>query len=112
MSIKRIDTAKIKSAVKRLSAVLLVLALSLLVCSCSGGQKSSAESGGAEAPKGNTASQSLPTVLDTTEYLLYQNIFFNGAGADYNGTRVTKKGTFATIYDAYSKTNRYFVWGY
>lgn len=96
---------------KRTFAVLLALLLALIACSCSGGESSSADVD-TEATEQGSASQAMPTVLDPTEYLLYQNIFFSGAGADYEGTRVTKKGTFATVYDAFNKTKRYYVWGY
>lgn len=60
----------------------------------------------------NTKSEAMPTVLDTTEYMLYQNIFFNDQGADYDGKEVTKKGTFTILYDEYNSTVRYYVWGY
>ena len=54
----------------------------------------------------------MPTKLDTMEYTLYQNIFFNDKASDYNGQAVEKEGTFATLYDAYNNKTRYYVWGY
>ena len=63
---------------------------------------------------GNTAgsSEGMPTVLSTTEYSLYQNIFYNDMAADYTDKQVTKEGTFTTLYDAFYDTTRYYVWGY
>ena len=54
----------------------------------------------------------LPTVLNQTEYVLYQNIFFNGAADDYLGKTMTKEGTFTRLTDAFSGKTRYYVWGY
>ncbi len=51
-------------------------------------------------------------VLQPTEYTLYQNIFINDQGGDYDNTSVTKKGTFTAIYDEYNSMTRYYVWGY
>ena len=60
-------------------------------------------SGGENAP---------PTILNSMEYTLYMNIFYNKQGEDYTGQQVTKKGTFATIEDRYGEVTRYYVWGY
>ena len=57
-------------------------------------------------------SSSLPYVLNPTEYVLYQNIFYNETGDDYVGNTVTKTGTFAVLQDSYSQITRYYVWGY
>lgn len=65
------------------------------------------ESGEVSAKKGE-----FPSVTDAMEYTLYQNIFYNNEGETYEGQTMTKTGTFATIYDEYSKMNRYYVWGY
>lgn len=54
----------------------------------------------------------MTTVLDTTEYVLYQNIFFNGQSSAYTDKPVTKKGTFTVLFDAYNDRTRYYVWGY
>ena len=58
------------------------------------------------------ATSKMPTVLNTTEYTLYQNIFYNDRKADYDGKAATKEGAFATVYDAYNGVERYYVWGY
>lgn len=54
----------------------------------------------------------MPTVVNTAEYVLYQNIFFNDLKSDYNGQETVKEGTFATLYDAFNDVTRYYVWGY
>lgn len=54
----------------------------------------------------------VPAVLQPTEYTLYQNIFINNQGKDYDNTSVTKKGTFTVIYDEYNSVIRYYVWGF
>ncbi|MGN0521194.1 MAG: hypothetical protein ACI4IQ_01005 [Eubacterium sp.] len=94
---------------KKTISVLLLIALVLSLCACS---KSNSD-GEAVSEKADTnASSTMQTVLDSTEYVLYQNIFYNDKGADYEGQTVTKKGTFATIIDKYNDTTRYYVWGY
>lgn len=54
----------------------------------------------------------MPTKLDTMEYTLYQNIFYNKQIDQYAGQAATKEGTFTTLYDAYNDVTRYYVWGY
>ena len=59
-----------------------------------------------------TSSTVMQTVLNTAEYTLYQNIFYNDTKADYNGKNASKEGVFTSIYDAYNSRERYYVWGY
>lgn len=80
----------------------LLLAIALLCSACSGG------SGTAEK---KTISE-VPVILNQAEYLLYQNIFYNNYGAQYENTPVTKTGVFASIRDAFNDRTRYYVWGY
>lgn len=54
----------------------------------------------------------MKTNLSQAEYTLYQNIFYNNQKGDYAGKSVEKEGTFATLYDAFNKVERYYVWGY
>jgi hypothetical protein len=54
----------------------------------------------------------MPTVVNTTEYVLYQNIFYNDQKSDYAGQSTVKEGTFTTLYDAFNDVTRYYVWGY
>ncbi len=61
---------------------------------------------------GKSSGKSFETVLDTNEYAMYYNIFYNDQGGEYDGKPVFKKGTFATLYDEYSGITRYYVWGY
>ncbi len=85
---------------KKLTALLLLLLLLLTLSAC--GEDAPAEEEGA----------AMPTVLNQTEYVLYQNVFFNGAADDYLGKTVTKEGTYTRLYDAFSEKYRYYVWGY
>lgn len=82
--------------------VMLLLAACLLLCSCS---KTSEF-------KTLEPTDTLPQVMDTNEYLLYQNIFYNDMAGDYVGKKVTKTGIFTSIYDAFNNRTRYYVWGY
>lgn len=83
-------------------------------------EKTNAVTNSASATQANSSAQinetintdKMPTVLNTAEYTLYQNIFFNDQKKDYDGKSATKEGTFATIYDAYNDVTRYYVWGY
>ena len=103
---------------KRLVSLLLAALLLLGLAACS---DSKTEPTGTKAPTVTDStdveiaprtSKTLPTVLNQTEYVLYQNIFFNGAADDYVGKTAVKEGTFARIYDAFSQKYRYYVWGY
>ncbi len=111
---------------KKISALLAVLMLLLAFCSC--GEKEEplttaapttvADAGETEA---STAEQkevkisdvaAFDTIIKDSEYTLYTDIFYNQTGDQYVGETVTKKGTFATLYDEYNKVVRYYVWGY
>ena len=59
-----------------------------------------------------SSDNSMPTVLDPTEYALYTNIFYNGQGGSYVGKSVTKVGIFTVITDSFHQCTRYYVWGY
>lgn len=82
---------------KKLLSLLLVFSSLTLLGAC--GKK----------PK---SSDKLPTVLNTVEYSLYQNVFYNEQGGNYVGKTFKKTGVFTTIYDAFSGRTRYYVWGY
>ena len=51
-------------------------------------------------------------VLNPMEYTLYQNIFYNDMGANYEGQNETKEGIFTVVQDKYNNRTRYYVWGY
>lgn len=89
---------------KRVLCVCLVLTL-LTLCACQ--SKADADAG---ADSGKSAS--LPTVLNTNEYVLYQNIFFNGQADDYVNKPATKVGTYTILRDQFNQVDRYYVWGY
>ena len=78
----------------------------VLLCSaCSGGGSAS---GSAEVK----TTAEVPVVLNQAEYVLYQNIFYNDYGPQYDNTPVTKNGVFAIIQDGFTNVTRYYVWGY
>ena len=85
------------------SVIISVLLIIAIFAGCSGGK---------DSKKTAVADKKMPTVLNTTEYQLYQNIFYNDQKNDYDGKEAQKEGTFATIFDAYNDTERYYVWGY
>lgn len=81
---------------------LLLIALALSGCgNTNGAGKSAANTTG-----------SIPVILSQSEYLLYQNIFYNSYGPQYEGQSVTKRGVLAKIHDAFNDRERYYVWGY
>lgn len=96
---------------KWLVVLCTVLMTAVLLQGCGG---STADPGTPSQQEKTVAStgDGMPTVVNTAEYTLYQNIFFNEMKADYNGTDAVKEGTFATIYDAFNDVTRYYVWGY
>lgn len=94
---------------KRILAACIVMILVLL----SGCGKTADSPSGASAPSaGSETGGSMPTVVNTAEYTLYQNIFFNDAKADFAGKATAKTGTFTILQDAYNDCTRYYVWGY
>ena len=84
-----------------------VLAIVLILLFCSACSKSpSAESGQ------QSKTDKRPEVFSQDEYVLYQNVFYSDYGKKYAGSKITKEGIFATVYDAFNKRQRYYVWGY
>ena len=81
----------------------LLLAAALLCSACS--------SGGNTAAEQKTIAE-VPVILNQAEYVLYQNIFYNEYGAQYENTPVIKNGVFAIIQDGWAGKARYYVWGY
>ena len=88
---------------KRLTFVLLLLCAALLLSAC--GEKKDA------APLA-TSTAKVPVVINSAEYTLYQNVFYNNYAPQYDGKSVTKRGVLAVVQDAYSDMTRYYVWGY
>ena len=85
----------------------IILAVGVIVgcfgCGMSGTPDTATDSGGVG---------DRPETFSQDEYVLYQNIFYNGYGGDYDGKPVEKEGVFAVISDAYNDRQRYYVWGY
>lgn len=90
---------------KKIISVLLCLVFVFALVGCGKSENSSQNGDSADV---NT----MVTVLDPTEYVLYQNIFYNEQGSQYVGKEVTKKGVFTKLFDEYNSTVRYYVWGY
>lgn len=95
---------------KKIISLLLCVALMCAAFAGCSGEKKAETGDSAETVK--KATDEMPTVLNTAEYTLYQNIFFNDQKNDYNGKEAKKEGTFATVFDAYNNVERYYVWGY
>ena len=89
---------------KRFLLAALLLAAVILCTACGG------DSGGNQT--GAPTANEVPVVLSQVEYTLYQNIFANQTGSQYEGREFTKQGVFGVIYDAFSSRTRYYVWGY
>ena len=94
---------------KRILVLFLAVLLLLSLAACKGSDSPAAEAGPELLPHGEDA---MPTVLNQTEYVLYQNIFFNDMADDYLGKTLTKEGTYTRLYDAFNGKFRYYVWGY
>ena len=108
---------------KKLVALVMTIILCFTLASCSGGneQPDAAEVSKLLEQGGTTASDSdsddepmaeMKTSIDTMEYTLYQNVFYNDQKSEFAGSPAEKEGTFTTLYDAYNDTTRYYVWGY
>lgn len=92
---------------KKITIFAIVIAIMVSLCSCGNVSQQSSQ------PNENAAvGTSLPQVMSSDEYLLYQNIFFNDGGSSVEGQQRTFKGVFAELHDFYSNVTRYYVWGY
>lgn len=105
---------------RTLISVLLALAI-LAVCTGCGGDPSAApeETGSGQTTdpseqdsSGAKVSTERQEQFSADEYLLYQNVFYQDYGKSCDGTKVSKVGVYASIYDAYNERQRYYVWGY
>lgn len=92
---------------KKILLPLLLTITLLLLTACGSGTKT-AETKDETTKKMTTT---VPVILNQTEYLLYQNVFYNGY-ADSNTGAVTKNGVYAVIQDAFHNVTRHYVWGY
>lgn len=95
---------------KKLISVLLCISLVLAFVGCSKGTDDSTKT--TEKTDKVEESTVIETILNPTEYILYQNIFSNNQTADYAGKETTKEGIFTILYDEFNSTTRYYVWGY
>lgn len=92
---------------KKLISALLCLSLLFAFVGCSKN-----ESNNEPQPTEQVVSQKMETILDPNEYVMLQNIFYNDQADDYVDKDVSKKGIFTILYDEFSGTQRYYVWGY
>lgn len=95
---------------KKVFAFILAVTMLCVLASCGGKTPDETENG----QNNSTAvgASGMKEKFDQMEYTLYTNIFFNDRGSDYEGQRLTKEGSFASIYDAYNSVTRYYVWGF
>ncbi|MCH5197496.1 MAG: hypothetical protein J1E34_01205 [Oscillospiraceae bacterium] len=102
---------------KKIVALLLTFSFLFSLAACSGvnsGNEQVTDAKGNVLPS-NIPSDSISAIkekFDQMEYAAYCNIFYDKQGADYEGKKLTKDGTFAIIQDEWSGKERYYVWGY
>ncbi len=84
---------------KKLLTISLILAAMLALSAC--GQQAITQT-----------TDTVPIILNQQEYVLYENVGYNDLGPQIDKTKVTKRGVYTTIWDAFSSRERYYVWGY
>lgn len=103
---------------KRMSLMALCMALLWALAACQGGEalpdasRSSESLASNSAANGKLQSTAMALVLNQTEYVLYQNIFYNDMAEEYVGKTSTKEGILTRMYDAFADRTRCYVWGY
>ena len=96
---------------KKKALFLVFLAGTLLLLAGCGSDAKKTDTTNTKVADVQKTSDTVPVILNQEEYLLYQNVFYNGY-ADSNTGAVTKRGVYATIQDAYNNVTRHYVWGY
>ncbi len=91
---------------KKTGLILLLIAAAVLLSSCGAGTAQNT------APQQEKTISAIPVLLDQSEYLLYQNVFYNNYGPQFEGQQTIKKGVLGKIRDAFNGRDRYYVWGY
>lgn len=84
----------------------------LTFCSCSGGKDNDTNPTADALLTNGELDTGMKEKFDQMEYSAYIDLFYNKNGAAYEGKKFKKDGTFAILKDAYSDTERYYVWGY
>ena len=93
---------------KKLALLMALILTALLLTGCG-----SEQTAGTAAVKAGTPTISkVPEILNQTEYLLYQNVFYSDFGGSLEGQKVEKRGILGKIQDAFGQRTRYYVWGY
>ena len=85
---------------------LLIAALLLSGCGSTGGTAS------ASVEENVKTIEQIPDLLSQAEYLLYENVFYNNYGPQFEGQGTVKRGVLGKIRDAFNSVDRYYVWGY
>lgn len=93
---------------KKFLCLILALVMLMSLAACSGNGNSDNNN----FVVGNETGEEMQTILTPSEYVLYQNIFYNDQGADYVNKETIKKGIFTKIRDEFNEKERYYVWGY
>ena len=91
--------------------VLVVLMVAVLLTACGAGTETPSQTAAPQAEDVQTDGE-MPVVVNTGEYTLYRNIFYNDGKADFAGKEAVKEGTFTVLHDAFNDVTRYYVWGY
>ncbi len=99
---------------KKFAIIFLILSLVLSLSACSGSTGEPAASSGEPAASSAEPAETAvrPETFSQDEYTLYQNIFYNGYGPQFEGKKVEKEGVFVSLVDAYNGVVRHYVWGY
>lgn len=92
---------------KKLISALLCLSLLFAFVGCSKNEVNNEQQ-----PTEQAVSQKMETIINSNEYVILQNIYYNDQAADYVDKDVSKKGIFTILYDEYNSCERYYVWGY
>ena len=92
---------------KKTTLILSLLIAALLLTGCG-----SPGSNAASADENVKTIDRVPDMLNQAEYLLYENVFYNDYGAQFEGQETIKRGVLGKIRDAFNERDRYYVWGY
>ena len=92
-------------------SMIITVVMLLVFTSCGTSGESTGGNGTGENPGGLDPADRLD-IISQDEYLLYQNVFYNGYASKMDGTKVKKTGVLATLHDAFNDVDRYYVWGY
>lgn len=96
---------------KKLISALLCLTIVFAFVGCSKNETNNETNSNTEVTE-QAVSQKMETIINSNEYVILQNIYYNDQAEDYINVNVTKKGIFTILYDEFNSMERYYVWGY